>query len=63
MQFQSEEGFLVTIPNWRHVPFYNYDKANDDLENGWVIYHSKKYLRRKKKLLAKKRKEKEFLGQ
>jgi len=47
-----EERYI--IPNERHVPLYRYDSRNDDQNTGFVVYHSRKYLRRQRKLHLKK---------
>ena len=44
----TDEKFIIANP--RNVPLYRYDKTNDDADSGWIVYHSKKYLRRQKKL-------------
>lgn len=53
MTITSDDAFI--IPNYRHVPLYSYDPKNDDTEEGFVVFHSKKYLRRQKKLNEKRR--------
>jgi len=49
----KEEKDFVMIQNYRHAPFYKY---NEEIDNSgeWVIYHSKGYLRKKRKLRYKR---------
>ena len=42
------------IANPRHVPLYRYDERNDNNENGFEVFHSKKYLRRQRKLMDRR---------
>jgi len=48
-----EESFRIANP--RHIPLRKYDPKNDDLETGWQVYHSRKYLRRLKKQQQKRK--------
>lgn len=54
----KEEDSNFIIPNERHVPFFRYDRKQDDNESGFVVHYSKKYLRRQRKLNEKKRADK-----
>lgn len=47
------------IANPRHVPIFKY---NPEVDNSgvWVVYHSKGYLRRKRKMRFKKNLEREL---
>jgi hypothetical protein len=50
-------SFIIANP--RHVPLFKY---NSDVDNSgvWVVYHSKGYLRRKRKMRFKKNLEREL---
>jgi len=54
-----EEKEFFIIANHRNVPFYKY---NEEIDNSgeWVIYHSKGYLRKKRKLRYKRNFDKEI---
>jgi hypothetical protein len=52
-----ESSYIIANP--RHVPVYKYDE-NVDNSGKWIIYHSKKYLRFKRKLRFKKNMEREL---
>lgn len=49
----KEEKEFIMIQNYRNVPFYKY---NEEIDNSgeWIIYHSKGYLRKKRKLRYKR---------
>lgn len=47
--------FGVFIPRGNLVPAYRYDVRNDNEDEGFLVYYSKKYLRRQRKLNLKKR--------
>ena len=49
--------FLIANP--RHVPVYKYDEEVDN-SGKWMIYHSKSYLRLKRKMRFKKNLEREL---
>jgi fatty acid desaturase len=55
MSSLSEENIRIVIANPRNVPFYRYDERHDDINDGFKIYYSKKYLRRQRKLNEKRR--------
>jgi len=44
-------SFIIANP--RHVPVYRYNEEIDNLGE-WVVYHSKGYLRKKRKMRFKK---------
>jgi len=52
-----ESSFLIANP--RHVPVFKYN-AEVDNSGVWVIYHSKGYLRRKRKMRFKRNLEREL---
>ena len=47
------------IANRRHVPVFKYDPELDN-SGAWIVYHSKGYLRRKRKMRFKKNLEREL---
>ena len=49
--------FLIANP--RHVPVYKYDEEVDN-SGKWMIYHSKSYLRLKRKMRFNKNMEREL---
>jgi hypothetical protein len=49
--------FIIVNP--RHVPIYKYDEEVDN-SGKWIIYHSKGYLRKKRKMRFKKNMEREL---
>ena len=53
------ESSSYLIANPRHVPVYRY---NEEVDNSgkWIIYHSKSYLRLKRKMKFKKNMEREL---
>ena len=53
------ESSSFIIANRRHVPVFKYDE-NVDNSGVWTIYHSKGYLRRKRKMRFKKNLEREL---
>ena len=52
-----QNSFIIV--NLRHVPVYKY---NEEIDNSgdWIIYHSKGYLRKKRKMRFKKNMEREL---
>ncbi len=50
---EEESSFIIANP--RHVPLYRYDRRHDNDETGFVVFYSKKYLRRQKKINEKRR--------
>jgi len=48
----DQDKFIIANP--RHVPLYRYDSKHDNTEDGWIEYHSRKYLRRQRKLIRRK---------
>ena len=53
----ESSSFLIANP--RHVPVFKYDE-NVDNSGKWIIYHSKSYLRYKRKMRFKKNMEREL---
>ena len=53
----DQNSFIIV--NLRHVPVYKY---NEEIDNSgdWIIYHSKGYLRKKRKMRFKKNMEREL---
>lgn len=53
----EESSFLIANP--RHVPIFKY---NPEIDNSgvWVVYHSRGYLRQKRKMRFKKNLEREL---
>ena len=53
------ESSSYLIANPRHIPVYRY---NEEVDNSgkWIIYHSKSYLRLKRKMKFKKNMEREL---
>ena len=53
----DKNSFIIV--NLRHVPVYKY---NEEIDNSgdWIIYHSKGYLRKKRKMRFKKNMEREL---
>lgn len=47
------------IANPRHVPVYKYNPEVDD-SGFWIVYHSKGYLRKKRKMRFKRNMEREL---
>ena len=50
-------SFIIANP--RHVPVFKYDPEVDN-SGVWVVYHSRGYLRRKRKMRFKKNMEREL---
>jgi hypothetical protein len=53
------ESSSFIIANRRHVPVFKYDE-NVDNSGKWIIYHSRSYLRNKRKMQFKKNMEREL---
>jgi hypothetical protein len=53
----EQPTFLIANP--RHVPIFKYDPEVDN-SGVWVVYHSKGYLRHKRKMRFKKNLEREL---
>ena len=52
-----DKSYIIANP--RHVPVYKYDE-NVDNSGKWITYHSKSYLRHKRKMKFKKNMEREL---
>jgi hypothetical protein len=52
-----DNSYIIVNP--RHVPVYKYDE-NVDNSGKWITYHSKSYLRQKRKMKFKKNMEREL---
>jgi hypothetical protein len=50
-------SFIIANP--RHIPVYKYNEEIDNLGE-WVVYHSKGYLRKKRKMRFKKNMERQL---
>jgi len=60
MEHLTDDGNIIIIPNWRHVPVKRAPREDENLEGEWKVYHSRAYLRRQKKLNEKRRQQKEL---